>query len=42
MEDAIKIRFSAKIQGEKRDKTEAEARKKFEAEMKEKAEKTRK
>ena len=42
MEAASKIRFSAKIQGAKREKAEAEARKQVEADMKENAEKTRK
>ena len=42
MEATNKIRFSANIQGTKRERAEAEARDKAEAEIKEKAEKTRK
>ena len=42
MEAADKIRFSANIQGTKRERAEAEARAKAEAEIWEKAENTRK
>ena len=42
VETASKIRFSAKIQGAKREKAEAEESKKVEVEMKEKVEKIRK
>ena len=42
VEAAAKIRFSAKLQGAKREKAEAEERKNIEVEMKEKVEKMRK